>query len=718
MRKIADMHNRLIAAFGALAPAEEARPQDGALPPIAFPRPVSANPSPSPAWLSLFSRLGQHRDGEAERVLAERHQVDAADTASLCDALGEIAVTRNAEGRILTANRTFRAIIGCAAPEGRSLHELGFQLRAQSSYPVDQVLPNAAGRDMEITGPAGPRVFLWRDVSVAVADGSVVLHGFARDVTAERLSRDEQEAARLKAEAHSVTKSRQLATVVHEIRTPLNGILGMGQLLGHTALTPEQQNYIGGIRQAGLALAQLVDDLLDYSTMEAGRFKLNTRAENLRQLIESVVEMLAPRAHAKQMEIGAIVTSDLPDLFDFDPARLRQVLFNVIGNAVKFTSEGGVLIRAFPDAGDVVITVADTGPGMTAEEQARIFAEFEQAGTTEARSGGTGLGMAISRRIVEEFGGTLSVESEKGRGATFAIRLPLRPAETGLALSGNDRALQDRDRATALACSRVLLLAPKGPSAAAILAMIETLGGTCMRVDTNGEAERLIAVAENAGAVFTDVIVDHRLAGGAFDGVRRCGLRRILLVNPEERSAQPQELYDAWLIRPLRERTLIDVLRGRLGGGETAAAKPAALPLPQASVSSPAGLSIILAEDDAVSAMLYSTILQRSGHHVTRVADFPSLLTAACGGTAADLVISDMHMPGGDIMEALVAITASAGRNGKPMPVIVLTGEGRENLHAQALSQGAAHVVEKPVPPEVLIDLVRQLETAAMRQAS
>ncbi len=715
MRKIADMQNRLITAFGAPAPSGEERARSDAVAPIAFPKQAGAETSQSPAWLNFFSRLGSHRETPAAPAAT------SVDPSSLADALGEIAVIRTTDGRITGANGIFRNLTACDAPEGRTLEGLGFRPRAQSAQPIDLAEPTLTGRDLEITGPSGFRIFWWRDVPVGDADGTIRLHGFARDVTEERLAREEQEVARLKAEALNLTKSRQLATVVHELRTPLNGILGMGQLLGRTHLSPEQQNYIGGIGQAGQALAQLVDDLLDYSTMEAGRFKLNTRAENLRQLIESVVEMLAPRAHEKQVEIGATVMSELPDLHDFDPARLRQVLFNVIGNAVKFTQTGGVLIRAWPETETVVITVSDTGPGMTEEEQARIFGEFEQAGSAEARSGGTGLGMAISHRIVQEFGGSLSVESEKGVGSTFTIRLPLAPTESAAAFVEGTRALPS-GRSEALRPSRVLLLAPEGPSSSAIIGLIETLGGTCVQVGSSAEAETLIEDKGRGADRFTDLIVDHRLAGGPAGTLVHDGLRRILLVNPEDRGSQPQELYDAWLIRPLRERTLIDVLRGRLGGRETVA--PASVETPDVSKVSasapamPSGLSILLAEDDAVSAMLYSTILKRSGHNVTRVADFPSLLSAACGDSPPDLVISDMHMPGGEIAQALAAITSSANGRGETLPVIILTGEGRLSQHVQVLSAGAAQVMEKPVSPDRLNEVVRQFGKAAMRQAS
>ncbi len=333
------------------------------------------------------------------------------------DVLGDITVSRTMDRRIISANDTFRRLTGRLRPEGRTCEEIGLAFRPG---------PISHCYDVEISTPEGQRIFLWRDVVTRdPANGRLLLQSVARDVTDERLIAQGREEARQKAEYNSAAKSRLLATVSHEVRTPLSGILGMTHLIAETRLTQEQQNYLASIRQSGHALTQLVEDLLDFSTIEVGRFALHPRSESLRKLLESVVEMLAHRAHEKGIEIGATVSSDVPENMSFDPARLRQVLFNVIGNAVKFTQVGGVFIRVSLDAGDLLITVTDSGPGMTAEEQGRVFGEFEQGGTVADKSNGTGLGLAISARIMREFNGALTVASEKGRGSEFAIRFPV-----------------------------------------------------------------------------------------------------------------------------------------------------------------------------------------------------------------------------------------------------------------------------------------------------
>lgn len=648
MRDLADLHDRLRKAFGSSVP----------------------------------------NDRQAVASLAEDLPPASLAFLQANELLQVAAVIRLADGTICGANRTFQTMTGYSAPEGCTLEELGLPVSAEPGLP----------RDVECALRDDVRIYAWQDVVVRGADPAdhLVLSA-AREVTAERRLAHEREDARMQAEEASSLKSRQLATVVHELRTPLNGILGMSQLLQQSGLTPEQTNYVGGIRQAGSALAQLVDDLLDYSTIEAGRFRLNSRAENLRQLLESVVEMLAPRAHEKSIEIGATVSFAVPNLMDFDPARLRQVLFNVIGNAVKFTQAGGVLIRVGLDVSDIVITVADTGPGMTADEQQRIFGEFEQAGSATQRSGGAGLGLSISARILKEFGGSLSVNSRKGRGTTFAIRFP--------ALSA-DGPKEGRDRMLLLRSSRVLLLAPVGSAAEATIATIETLGGRCRHVRTAEEAVRAIDTLARQGLSFTDMVVDHRIADA--DHIANDGLRRILLVSPEERGTQSWDAYDAWLIRPLREQSLVDVLRGRLGGfgsqrSSEVRRQTVAVSMPAQPQRWEGGLSVLLAEDDPVSALMVGAVLRKAGFLVHHVADLAGLRQALAHDSPPALVISDIHMPDGDLAE-LLPLQSVSEELLETVPLLVLSGETNPALVATMLEGGARCVLQKPLDPQRLLE--------------
>jgi signal transduction histidine kinase/CheY-like chemotaxis protein len=629
------------------------------------------------------------------------------------DVLGDIVVMRALDGRILNANAVLGDLTGVADVEGKTCEAIGLTFRSQG---------NAHRYDVDVAGPSGTRIYSWHDVTVRdPASGELVVHSIARDVTEERRAEGERERARQRAEEASAAKSRLLATVSHEIRTPLSGILGMSHLIGQTRLTAEQKNYLAGIRQSGHALVQLVDDLLDFSTIEAGRFQLRPSEDPVRPMLESVVEMLSPRAHEKGIEIGSFVSPDVPGLLLYDAPRLRQVLYNVVGNAVKFTHTGGVSLETTLDRGAVVVRVTDTGPGMNAEEQARIFEEFEQTGSAAQRSGGTGLGLAISARILREAGGALTLESTPGKGSTFTIRMPIEARKA----AGNGRSRKD-----ILTGSLVFLLAPAGPASKALVRTIDALGGACHLATSVEEALDLAQLLAGRRAALTDIIVDNRLAGvfrrelADIAYLRDSGARRIYLVNPEERGARAignGEGYDSWLIRPLRERSLVEVLRGRMKGIEVRDAindnRPILKDLPPAAeepVPAPAaGASILLAEDDPVNAMLVRAVLERAGHVVRHVPDYPALVSALAGATdagpfAADLIVTDLGMPGGDGREMIARIVRRDYGNAR-LPVVVLTADSRAGLKDELLAIGADAVLAKPADPVQLIAEIARL---------
>ena len=640
---------------------------------------------------------------ESEHDRLWEHKESIGLLATVHDALGDIAVTRSIDRRILHANATFRKLTGKSHPEGLTLEEAGLVFRA---------VTDAKHQDAEIATPEGRRIFAWHDVMFRdPATGQLCMQSIARDVTEERQTARLREDARLKAEYNSAAKSRLLATVSHEIRTPLSGILGMNHLLAQTPLTLEQANYLTGIRQSGHALVQLVEDLLDFSTIEVGRFQLHPRQEALRPLLEGVIEMLAHRAHEKGIEIAASVAADVPESMEFDPARLRQILFNVIGNAVKFTQAGGVLVRVDLHERDLTISVRDSGPGMTEEEQARVFGEFEQAGSVVERSAGTGLGLAISARILREFGGRLSVASERGEGSEFVISFPV-----GL-VAGEDGYGR---RGRMLGGSRVLLLAPEGAASTAIMRTIQTLGGHCRLIGADDMEDLLRSFPMSDEGAWTDLIVDHRMAPWYFSDGNALAvprLRKIFLVNPEERNTHPLDLFDAWLIRPLREQSLIDVLRGRMRGMEKREALIEAVS--EIGITTPEAedrtLDILLGEDDPVNAMLVRAMLSKAGHRVRLVEDFDGLRARAENAEARpEVLVTDFNMPGGTGAAVLAQLRAYERRQGlSPLPIIVLTADSRDAIRRQALLAGADAVIVKPVDPEKLTTALQALSRSA-----
>ena len=340
--------------------------------------------------------------------------------ASLLEAQGDLILRRDNAGRITYANDAYCAFAG------RAREALIGTTHALPSLQQGRlgVLPDGTRlRDEQIMAAGGARWLAWRDVVVWTETAEhAEVQSVGRDVTERIEAERELGLARDAAEAASRAKSRFLATVSHEIRTPLNGILGMAGLLLDTPLTPEQTTYVKATKTSGDALLSLIEEILDFSKIEAGKIELELRPFAPAALVEDIVELLGPRAQAKGLEVAADLDEHLPARVIGDATRLRQVLLNLAGNAIKFTETGGVSVvveAGFP--GDIVFEVRDTGIGIAPAQQARIFHEFEQVDGGLARQfGGTGLGLAISRRIVERMGGRIEVDSEAGRG----IKLP------------------------------------------------------------------------------------------------------------------------------------------------------------------------------------------------------------------------------------------------------------------------------------------------------
>jgi len=423
----------------------------------------------------------------------------------LIDALGDLVVHRDREGRIVYSNKVFANLLEMDERDivGQALTDLGVEVG---------VVPDAAfaegeclsSTDVAIRSGGLVRWFSWIELSVRDKASDQVSHrAIARDITARKRAETALINARERAEYASQAKSRFLATVSHEIRTPMNGIMGMAKLLADTELSPEQRTYVGAVSTSASALLALIDDLLDYSKIEAGRFESEPQPMSPREIADNVVELLAARAYAKDIGLGCHVAPDVPQLVTADPGRVRQVLLNLIGNAIKFADSGGVLVSVTTteggSAGMIRFAVADTGPGLRPEDTERIFEEFEQADGTSTRThGGAGLGLAISRRLVESMNGTITVDSQPGRGSEFAFTIPVACARKVPQMRGS-----------ALAGRRAVILSKNSMEAEAIAMTIRAHGGEAHIVATVAQAA---GVADGCTTLLVDAATEQAMA--------------------------------------------------------------------------------------------------------------------------------------------------------------------------------------------------------------
>lgn len=634
----------------------------------------------------------------------------------------DLIVARDLNGRIVAANAAFRKAMGEPRPEGRTFEEIGFPVQSTK----------AAGQPARVTLATDDhlRRYRWRETTaVDPASGRMLLHGLARLDPCSVALPDGKPAPTFPGSALAPSgrcdageparpaegaKSRFLATVSHELRTPLNGILGMTALLAGTSLTEEQRNYLDAASQSGHALLALIEDLLDFSSMEAGRFHLRPEPGDVREVVGGVVELSSARADEKGLDIAAYVAPDVPHRTVTDHARLRQVLFNLVGNALKFTETGGVLVTVARAGTGVAFSIRDTGPGIAEADQARIFEEFEQAGEGRRKSG-AGLGLAISARLVAAMGGTISLSSVAGEGSVFTFTIPC---------GNEDAAAVPAD----LAGSRILLIAPEGPTQAALECLVRDHGGAVVSAAKAGALETALSGLEGGAGGLTDVVVDNRLAAeagavlAALRGRVQPSLHRTMMVTPTERGALSDERardYHAWLVRPLRAASLLKVLRretGRNGNWLEERPTPERADLwrkPRQVSASTRPLSILLAEDNAVNALLVHAALERAGHRVTHVLDGHELV-AACRGSDGDepfdLVLSDLSMPGMDGIAAVQAIRAHEEKEGlAALPIVLLSADGGAETRAAARAAGADAYLEKPVDPAQLTDFISTL---------
>ena len=654
-----------------------------------------------------LTRLALHNEALADRNWELKEAEERA--RSLFESQSDLIVLRDEAGRITFANEAF-----CVLAQ-RSRAELAGQV---FSLPVleqgDAAFEPDGTRvhDQKIGSALGPRWIAWRETLVRrEANRPAEMQSVGRDVTDRTETERALSEARDHANAANRAKSRFLAMASHEIRTPLNGIIGMSGLLLDTPLTAEQTTYVKAVQSSGESLLLLIDELLDFSKIEAGKIDLEHRPFALAALIEEVTELLAPRAQARGLEIAAYVDERLPAEVVGDAARLRQVLLNLAGNAIKFTSTGGVALIVEPGIwpGEISFLVRDTGIGIAPEAQERIFREFEQADERTVRNfGGTGLGLSISDRIVRRMGGRIALDSAPGRGSTFEVAIPLAAADTAADRRGFVAPdLHDRP---------VMVVATGTIEASLVARRLERWGAlTCTLADPD------VALALLPERPWHAIIVDHGLGADAVrtigDAARFHATHRIVMLTPAERRELPPadtSPYTGYLIKPLRAASLA----ARLAMPEAADAPRLVDDTPEepAATAKPAqgrgaGLSILVAEDNEINALLMRSLLTRLGHRpvitVNGEQAIESWLAAQSAGTPYDLVLMDVQMPELDGIAATRRIRArEAAKQTARVPIIALTANTLVEDRYACFEAGMDGFLIKPLDRDKLNDVL------------